>query len=145
MAEFLFIFLFGPPSNRGSYKITVVCLFRLSVHHFGIFVRNGSLVFSGFLHIGKLLEYLKTYRALFSRKILFCPHLIKKDPKWFQNRALIILGQNTIGPKYCWQHSLKWNISRKKWMTKFVFDMQMKHFLQVDTITLGEHSQGCQK
>ena len=41
--------LFGPPSYGGSSKITVVCL---SVRQFSIFLRNGSLVLSDFLHDG---------------------------------------------------------------------------------------------
>ena len=41
--------LFGPPSYGGSSKITVV---YLSVGPFNIFLRNGSLVLSDFLHDG---------------------------------------------------------------------------------------------
>ena len=57
----LWVTFFGPTSRRGSYKITVASLsvcpsvrlsVRLSVRQFGIFHRNGSLVFSDFLHNG---------------------------------------------------------------------------------------------
>ena len=39
----------------------------LFVRQFGVFLRNGSLVFSDFLRDDRLLEYLKTDRALFPR------------------------------------------------------------------------------
>ena len=46
--------VFGPPSYGGSYQITVVCpSVCLSVRQFGIFLRDGSLVFSDFLHDGR--------------------------------------------------------------------------------------------
>ena len=54
----------------------------LSGCQFGIFLRNGSLVFSDFLRSSKWLEYLKTDRVLFSRKIHFCPNLGKRGSKW---------------------------------------------------------------
>ena len=60
--------IFCPPSYGGCYKITVVSVrlsVRLSVCQFGIFLRNGSLVFPNFLHDARYLEYLKTDRALF--------------------------------------------------------------------------------
>ena len=45
--------LFGPPSCGRSYKITIILLsICLFVCHFGI-LRNGSLVFSDFLHDGR--------------------------------------------------------------------------------------------
>ena len=67
---------------RGSYKIIAVCL---SIHQCSIFLRNESLVFSDFWYDGKSLEYLKTGRGLFSKKIYFWPNLSKKGPKWPQN------------------------------------------------------------
>ena len=46
-------------------------------------------------------------------------------------------------PKYCWQiklqDSLKCNISSKKQIMKFIFDMQINN--EVDTIILGVSSQ----
>ena len=108
------------------------------------------------------MEYLKTDRALFSRKIHFCPKMGKKCPKWLLNRVFWIFWKIfsfsfywklakmetnilvdispqipylikvlflSYGPKYCQpiklQDSLKYNISRKKWMMKFVFGMQI--------------------
>ena len=51
---------FELPPYRGSYKITVVILsvsvcpsIRPSVHQFGIFLKNGSLVFSDFWDNGR--------------------------------------------------------------------------------------------
>ena len=51
-----------------------------SICQFGIFLSNGSLVFSVFYHNGRSLELLKTVRALFSRKIHFCPNFGKQGP-----------------------------------------------------------------
>ena len=36
LSELLFIFRFGPPSYRASYEISVVCLYLLYVHQFGM-------------------------------------------------------------------------------------------------------------
>ena len=98
ICQTLFSFL-GPPSYRVSYKITIVCL---SVRQFGIFIRNCFLFFSDIWHGGK------SFQALFSRKMYFCPN---------------------YGPKCCqeiiFQDSLKFNISGKKWMTKFIFDVEV--------------------
>ena len=49
----LLLWVIGHLSYEGSYKITVsacpsVCLVPLSIHQFGIFLRNGSIVFSAF-------------------------------------------------------------------------------------------------
>ena len=87
-------FIFGAPSYGGSFKISIVCLsVRLSVHpsfrlsvclsvcQFSIFLRNGSLVFSHFLDDDRKLEYLKTDRVLFSRKIHFLCKLGQKGTK----------------------------------------------------------------
>ena len=100
----------GTPSYEGSGKIAVVCLaicpsVYLQVYQFGVFLRNGSIVFSDFWHNCKYLEYLKPDRALLSRKIHFCPNLGKKGPKCPQKRVffetffwnilwLVILGNN---------------------------------------------------
>ena len=65
-----------------SVRLSVCPSIRPSVLQFGISLRNGSLVFSDFLHDGKYLKYLKTDKALFSSKIHFCPNLDKKGPKW---------------------------------------------------------------
>ena len=58
----------------------------------------------------------------------------------------------TSQPKCCWsvklQDSLKCNISRKKWMTKFIFGMQTNievFYYQVDIMILAVHSQSCSK
>ena len=104
------------------------------------------------------MKYLKTCRALFSKKIHFCPKLGKKGPKWPQNRVLWIFWKNFslvfLGNNLKWklilflfhhqshiwqnsgsrvvgqnavklQNSLKCNISRKKWIMKFNFGMQI--------------------
>ena len=96
--ELDYILDIGPPSYGGFYKITIVFLsICLSVLQFRIFLRNSSLVFSDFLNNDRWLEYLKTDRALFSRKIHFCSNLGKKGPKWPQNRVLsLVFPGNTI-------------------------------------------------
>ena len=103
------------------------------------------------------MEYLQTDRALFSRKIHFCPNLGKKGPKWPQNRffwifkkilSLVFLGNNLKRKlilllmfhhqSHIWRNSSSWccqpiklqdslkcNISRKKWVIKFVFCMEI--------------------
>ena len=56
----------------------------------------------------------------------------------------------SFGPKYCWliklQDYLKCNISREKWMIKFIFGMQinMKVFYKL-TVLLCLCSQACPK
>lgn len=65
---------FGFPSCGEPYKMKFVCLsiylsVSLSVRQFDIFLRNGTLVCSDFWQDGRSLEYLKTDRAHFSRKI----------------------------------------------------------------------------
>ena len=93
--------------------------------------------------------YLKTDRALFSRKIHISPKLGKKGSKWPPNKVFWILWkiQNIVidisppisflkrfwfssyGSKCCWpinlQDFLKCNIPRKKLMMKFIFGMQI--------------------
>ena len=59
----------------------------LSVCQFGIFLRNGSLVFSDFWHDARY--NLKTDRTLFSRKVHFHLNLGKKGLKWPQNRGFL--------------------------------------------------------
>ena len=49
------------------------------------FLRNGSLGFSDFWHIGRQFEYWKTDRALFSRKIHFWPKFGQNVSEWVQN------------------------------------------------------------
>ena len=61
----------------------------LPVSQFGIFLRNGSLVFSDFLYDGRYLEYLKTDWVFFYRKIHFCPNLAKKGPKWPKHQRFL--------------------------------------------------------
>ena len=39
------ISIIGRPSYKGSYKVTVVLSVHLSVCQFGVFLRNGSIVF----------------------------------------------------------------------------------------------------
>ena len=103
-------FGFGPPSYGGSFKIVFCQSVRLSVclsiRQFCIFLRNDSLVFSNFWHNGRWFVYLKTDRALFSRKIDFGSDLGKKGLKWSQNSfflffwkilLLVFLGNNKMG------------------------------------------------
>ena len=68
-------------THEGSCKITVSLSVYLFVHQFGLFLRNGSLVFSDFLYDGKKLEYLKTDRALFFQENSFLPKVGLKRPK----------------------------------------------------------------
>ena len=72
---------FGTLTHEGSCKITVCLSVYLFVHQFGLFLRNGSLVFSDFLYDGKKLEYLKTDRALFFQENSFLPKVGLKRPK----------------------------------------------------------------
>ena len=76
-----------PCPSEGPIKSPLSgCLFvRLSVRQFGVFLGNYPIVFSDFQHDRRQLEYLKTDRALFSRKFQFCANLGKKGPKWPQN------------------------------------------------------------
>ena len=90
----------------------------------------------------------KNWQNLLPRKIHFCPSLGRKGPKYLQNRdfwpfckifvKLIFPGNKLIwklilllsyGPKCCrpikFQDSLKCYISRKKWMMKFIFGMEI--------------------
>ena len=128
----------------------------LSVRQFSIFPRNGSLVFSDFLHNGKLLEYLKADIALFPGKFFFDQIWAKRAqnvPKAFWKILSLVFPGNGLklkanividisppvpylaiwsssyGSRCCWliklQDSLKCNISRKKWMTKFIFGMHI--------------------
>ena len=61
-----------PCSTGGPKNLHCVCPYVcLSVHQFGIFLRNRSLVFSDILHGGRKLNYLKSDRALFSEKNIF--------------------------------------------------------------------------
>ena len=67
LSELLLIFLLGPPSYGSFKNITNVSLL---VRQFGNFFRNGPLIFSGFLNQEILLEYSKSVRVRYSRKIL---------------------------------------------------------------------------
>ena len=49
-----------------------------------------NVIFWFFWLNGRYLEYVKTDRALFFRKILFCTNFCKKGPKWPQNRGFFI-------------------------------------------------------
>ena len=79
-------------------------LSSLSVCQFSIFLRNGSLAFSDFQNNGINLEYLKTDRALFSRKIPFAQIWAKRTlnspktgfKKWTFKKilSLVFLGDN---------------------------------------------------
>ena len=58
------LFIWTPVLHRiqKSLFVTVCLSVSLSVHQFGIFLRNGSLVFSDFLHNGRQLKYLLTLK-----------------------------------------------------------------------------------
>ena len=95
------ILLLDPRPAEGPVKSPLsVCLSVCpSVRQFGIFLRDGSLVFTDSWHDGKYLEYLKTDRALFSRKIYVYPNLGKKCPKqgslvFWKILSLVFLGNN---------------------------------------------------
>ena len=106
--------IIGSSRMEGPLKSPLsVCL---SIYQFGIFLRNGSLVFSDFWQDGRYLAYLKTDRALFSNKIYFCPKLGKKGPKQPQNQFFLFeipsYGAKCCQPIILWD-SLKCNISKK--------------------------------
>ena len=130
------------------------------------------------------MEYLKTDRAFFFRKIHFCPNLGKKGPKWPQNRAfwtfwkilwLVFLESNpdwklilslifyhqshiyqVLGLELLkcsqpikLQDSLKCNIARKKWIMKFISDMEINievfyKLILAFWVCLGRHAQSTQ-
>ena len=116
-------------------------------------IADYRLVFSDFWHNGRKLEYLKTDRALFSRKIQYCPILHKKGPKWLQNRvfwsfwkilSLVFLGNNLKWKllllifhyqSHIWQNSGSCvmgqnDVSQSNWwmwMMKFIFGMQINN------------------
>ena len=135
--------IIGPLSCRGSCKIRIVCLsFRLSVQHFP---QEWHISFFDFWHDGRYLEYLKTDKALSSRKIYFHPNLSKKGQNGPNNNnnnlkwtlILLLICQYIYGKTLVvqlWaiccqpiklQGSLKCNISREKWMINFTFGMQI--------------------
>ena len=74
--------------NHGSLS---VCL--SAQQQFSIFIRNRLLEISDFLDRGRWLEYLKSVRALFSRKIHFSQKLGKNCPKWHRNSVFWIFGK----------------------------------------------------
>ena len=135
--------IIGPLSCRGSCKIRIVCpSFRLSVQHFP---QEWHISFFDFWHDGRYLEYLKTDKALSSRKIYFHPNLSKKGQNGPNNNnnnlkwtlILLLICQYIYGKTLAvqlWaiccqpiklQGSLKCNISREKWMINFTFGMQI--------------------
>ena len=79
----------GPLFYRGSHKITVAegpikssYKIGLSIHiSVGIFLENGSSVFSDFLYDGTS----KLTQLFSSRKIHFCSNLSKRGPNWSKN------------------------------------------------------------
>ena len=72
-------FLLDPHPTEGPIKICLsICL---SIHQLGKFLRNDSLVFSD--------NWI--FQNWLSWKVLFCPNLGKKGPKWCQNK---IFGNN---------------------------------------------------
>ena len=143
---------FLPPSCGGFYKIHVVCL---SVRQFSIFLRNGSLVFSDFLHDGRSLEYLKTYCL---KTEPFFPQIwTKMTPKWvfwiFWKMLTLVFLEIIWKENYCHFYFttnpisgkiqvlklrakilsgnqiagffLKYNISRKTWMMNSIFRVEI--------------------
>ena len=77
----------SPTKSRFS-----VCLFvcPAAVQHF---YQESVLEISDFLDRGRWLEYLKSVRALFSRKIHFSQKLGKNCPKWHRNSVFWIFGK----------------------------------------------------
>ena len=117
-----------------SYRI--VCpSFWLSLRQFGHFLKNGSFVFSDFLYNGSQLEYLKTGRAYFSRKIHFCQSVGKKDPKWLWNRVLGIFWK--ILSLVLLASNLKWKL-----MLLFLFHQQAHMWQICGSRVMGQNGVG---
>ena len=76
--------LLDPRPKKGPIKpLLSVCLpLRPSVQSFS---QIWLIILSDFWHNGRKLEYLKTDKVLFSKKIHFWRNLSKQDPKWSQN------------------------------------------------------------
>ena len=122
-------YLIGVQRYGGSYKVTYVrlyvCLFvHRSVQHFSqeLLIR----FFSDFLHF---FGFLKNFVISFSWKQSKIKTNIVIDissPVPFLAKIWL----SSYGPKCCQpiklQDSLKCNISRKKWMMKFILGMQIK-------------------
>ena len=95
-----------PRPMEGPLKsLLPVCLSICPSVSLAFFLKNGPLLFSDCLHNGRWLEYLKSDRALFSRKIYFCPKLVKKGPEWSQNNFFYFL--NIFVISFSW-NNLKW-------------------------------------
>ena len=79
----------GPPSHRGSYKITIVCVsVHPSVRHF---CQERLISFFWFFALWLVTWIFKHWQGpLFSKIIHFCKVLCKKGPKWPQIRVLWI-------------------------------------------------------
>ena len=134
--EFLDLFTIKGLINHGSLS---VCL---SVHQqFGIFVMNGLLVFSDFLYRGRQLEYSKTLRTLYSRKILFPPNLGKNCSTWLQN-MLFFYFRKTFAISFP-GNNLKWKLLLL--LTCHYQSNVWQVMGRVDIIILGVCSQICQK
>ena len=142
--------LLGPRPTECSIKLLFSVCPSVSSAFFSEMAQKFFLICGTMVDNWQIVDRcLKTDRALFSCKIHFCPNLGKKDSIWPQNRVFGIFWKNfslvfdvsppilhlakfwfsSCGPKCCQpiklQDSLKCNISRKKWVMKFIFGMEI--------------------
>ena len=99
--------LLDPRPKKGPIKsLLSVCLsLRPSVQSFS---QIWLIILSDFWHNGRKLEYLKTDKVLFSKKIHFWRNLSKQDPKWSQNFFFIIFWK--ILSLVFHRNNLKWKL-----------------------------------
>ena len=97
------------PMEGLTKSLSSVCLsVCLSVRQFGDFLRDCLIVFSDFWHDDRSLEYLKTDRARFSRKIHFCQIWVKKAKNALQIGSFWIFKK--ILSLYFLGKNLKWKL-----------------------------------
>ena len=116
-------------SCGGSYKITVICLsvsaclsvclsvclyICLSIHQFGIFLRNGSLVF-WYLAQWQIIRIFKSWQSPYFHKNSFLPKFDKKKKKkkckkWPQNSFIWIFWK-ILSFSFSWKTNIVIDIS----------------------------------
>ena len=147
--------VFGPPSYGGSYKVTI-CLsvcpsvrlpVHLSVRHFS---QEWIIVYFWFFAWWQVIGISKSWHSLFSRKTHFCPNLSFFWIFW-KNLSLVCPGNNLKWrlillifhhQSHIWQNSDSRVMDQK---TLFGTQINIKSFLQVNTIILGECGQAFSK
>ena len=94
------------PRSTEGLKKSHGCLFFIPFHSSSsIFLRNSILLFPGFWHDGRWLEYLKTDRGFFPEKFSFAQIWAKKTKmtQWLQKMFLWILLLVFLGSNLKWK------------------------------------------